>query len=497
MQIRCNQVDHRNQQIIGCCIDNSCPNQKPYCNFCLPLHAQHLEKLISLELLHEWIQRRIHSALIVQKNVSECKLSLDRLLNFLIPYVNFNIQQYSEIGLTSLNKMIIDFCQVESYEELLFKHLKQSIQQIIFIIDQIQKNIKKVHIEKEICNQQLQISERKSLISLELKQIGNFKSDSNQFTFELMIKNSIKQVDVCYAVAFNKDQSLVLAGCGKDIKVFQNLQGNLNQIQMLREHRNDVNTLNFMKDNNNILSGSSDNTIIIWQEIGHNQWLFQQKLNGHSNSILSLLLNNNEDLILSASVDKTIKFWVKQNQWLCQQTITEHTDSVYSLSLNEQQNKLISCSKDSQILVIEQSKLDKQWIVIQKIKVDQYGYRLCIINDNQFTFQPRCKEQMHLFELDNNNKQYRKTKEFTVRCGSYNCDILFPFQYLKSKCLLANKNGKNVNLMRRIENGNFIIQQSIEFGSEVIYGQLSENGEYLITWDFQTKEIQVRKYKKL
>ncbi|CAD8081455.1 unnamed protein product [Paramecium primaurelia] len=319
--------------------------------------------------------------------------------------------------------------------------------------------------------------------------------DSNKFTFELMEQNSIKVDNYCYAFAFNKDQSIVLAGCQKDIKVFENQQGKLNQVQLLSKHTNQVFTLNFMKKTNNFVSGSSDNSIIIWQVIANNQWNCQQILNGHSNWIFCLLLNNTDDLIISGSVDKTIKFWMKQNQWICQQTINDHAEQVYSLSLNEQQNKLISCSLDSQILIIEQSKLDKQWSVIQKIIVDQYGQRLCFINDNLFTFQPYCKDQMYIYEMDTNNKQYNKIKEIAVKCDSSYCDCLFPQQYRKSKCLLVNKNGKNVNLMRKKQNGDFIIQQSIQFGHQHIYGQLSDDGEYLITWDLGSKEIQIRKCK--
>ncbi|CAD8178896.1 unnamed protein product [Paramecium pentaurelia] len=263
-----------------------------------------------------------------------------------------------------------------------------------------------------------------------------------------MNQNSIKVDNFCYAFAFNKDQSIVLAGCRKDIKVFENREGKLNQVQLLSKHTDDVNALNFMKKTNNLVSGSSDKSIIIWQVIGNNQWNCQQILNGHSNWIFCLLLNNTDDLIISGSGDNTIKFWMKENQWICQQTITDHTHSVYSLSLNEQQNKLISCSRDSQILIIEQSNLDKQWSVTQKINVDQYGLRLCFINDNLFTFQPRCKDQMNIYEIDTDKKQDYKIKEIAVKSDSIGCHFLFPQQYIKSKCLLVNKNGKNVNLMR-------------------------------------------------
>ncbi|CAD8117121.1 unnamed protein product [Paramecium primaurelia] len=489
MQIRCTQADHQNQQITGFCIESTCPNQRPYCNFCLPHHGQHLNKLTSQELLYGWINERILMVQNIYKNVLECKISLDGLIHQFLHYNDFNIEQFPELGLTQIDQLIKGLCQIGDCEDK-FKQLKQSIEQSKSIINEILKNIKSQPNIKQ--NDNLQIPN----YSIEQsKQRIIFKS--NPFIFDLMNQYSIKQNEWCFAIAFNKDYSILVAGCNKDIKVFQHLQGELNQIQFLSEHKNYVNTLNFMKNSNNFVSGSDDSSIIIWQMIGNNQWYCSQKLNGHTNYLLCLLVNNNDDLIISGNYDNTIKFWTKQVQWLCSQTISDHTSGVCSLSFNEQQNKLISCSHDSQILIIEQQKMDKKWIVTQKIKSDQYGIRLCFINDNQFTFQPFCKEQMHIYEMDSNTKQYAKTKEIAVKCGSSDDCCFFPQQYIKSKCILVNKNGNNVNLISRKENGDYIIQQSIEFGTYGIFGQLSDDGEYLIIWNYQSREIQIRNLREL
>ncbi|CAD8159273.1 unnamed protein product [Paramecium pentaurelia] len=254
--------------------------------------------------------------------------------------------------------------------------------------------------------------------------------------YELIDQNSIKQNEWCCAVAFNKDQQIVVAGCNENIKVFKHNQGKLDQIQLLSGHKKSVLILRFMSTNN-FVSGGGENAIIIWQEIGYHQWNCQQKLIGHLDPIYCLIVNNNDNLIISCSHDCTINFWIKQKQWLCQQTISDHQDQIYSLSLNEQQNKLISCSKDSYILVIEQSTQDQQWYVTQKIKVDQFGYRICFINDNFFIFQPYCQEQMHVYEMDSHRQIYMKTKEIFVNCDSIYCELLFSQQYLKLKCILV------------------------------------------------------------
>ncbi|CAD8154800.1 unnamed protein product [Paramecium octaurelia] len=240
-------------------------------------------------------------------------------------------------------------------------------------------------------------------------------------------------------------------------QVKMTLKGNLELLQIC-QNKNQVYTLNFMKNSNNFVSGFIDNSIIIWKENAHNQWNCEQILNGHQGQILCLLLNNNDYLIISASLDKTIKFWMKQNEWICQQTITDHTNSVSSISLNEQCNKLISCSIDQQILVIERSQLDSYWNVKQKIKVDKCGIRLCFINDMLFKFQPIAQDSMHVYEMDRITKQYSRTSEIAVKSGSNRCDSFFSQFYAKSKCLLLNKNGNIVNLMQK--NGRFVVEQS-------------------------------------
>ncbi|CAD8214599.1 unnamed protein product [Paramecium octaurelia] len=104
---------------------------------------------------------------------------------------------------------------------------------------------------------------------------------------------------------------------------------------------------------------------------------------------------------------------------------------------------------------------------------------------------------MHVYEINSTNKQYSKTNQIDVKSDSNGCDYFFPQQYIKSKCLLVNKNGKNVNLIRKNQNGHFITQQSLQFGHNQLYGSMSENGQYLMTWDQNSKEIQIRKYQQL
>ncbi|CAD8118142.1 unnamed protein product [Paramecium primaurelia] len=318
----------------------------------------------------------------------------------------------------------------------------------------------------------------------------------NSFTYQFIEESSIKEQDNCQAIAINSDCSIVIVGCYEKIKVFQLKQDVLKEIQVLNEHQSIVNTLQFMKKSKQFMSGSYDKQIIIWSLNENNKWDCQQKLNGHNGWILCLLLNINEDLIITGSEDNTIKFWMKQNhQWLCSQTITDHNNYVVGLSLNQKQNQLISCACDEQILIIEQSQQDCKWSVVQKIKVETTGCRICFINENQFIFQLYCVEHLHFYEFNDINKQYTKTKDIAMKSGGdYQ---FFPIKFIEPQCLIVIKTSNYVNFIRKIGNYEFKIEQSIQFGNFDLFGCVSDDGQLLITWDEESKEIQIRKYNQI
>ncbi|CAD8115343.1 unnamed protein product [Paramecium primaurelia] len=313
------------------------------------------------------------------------------------------------------------------------------------------------------------------------------------FSYQIIEANSIKQQEYCFAVAINKDCSIVAAGCNQLIKIYEFQQGMLKLNQVLNQHKSHVGTLNFMKQQNQLISGDQG-SILIWQYNNNNSWICSQTINGHSDWISCIILNNNEDLFISSSDDTTIKFWVKKNEWICQQTITDHSSYVYQLSLNEQQNQVISCGNDRLILVIEQLEPNKNWIVKQKIQVNCIGYRLCFINNNLFTFQPINGNLMYVYEMNSVSKQFTKSKDITINQGSECCQ-LFPQQLIKQKQLVVNKHCEYVHLIRFTENAEFKVEQSIQFGTNYIFGSLSDDGQYLITWDKTSYQIQIRKFK--
>ncbi|CAD8106202.1 unnamed protein product [Paramecium primaurelia] len=355
--------------------------------------------------------------------------------------------------------------------------------------------------QKQLINIQQKTNEIECLNSnLNIKEQQNIQSihpiDLKPFNYQILQQSSISQSELCLAIAIDNDCSTLVAGCDSKIKVYEFKQEIIKEIQTINEHNGWVFTLNFMKKSKQFISGSLDKTIRIWKQNENNLWSSLQILNGHNEGITCLVLNINEDLIISGSYDKTIKFWIKKNEWLCQQTIRDHSDEIYGLSLNQQQNRIISCGYDKLILIIEYQEQNTEWKVIQKINIDNCGFRICFIDNNIFTLSPYNQEYISVFEMNTMNKQFTKTRDITIKCGSDN-NCLFPQQYINSKCILLSKNGEYVNFISKKQNGEFLTEQSIHFGTNCLIGGISENGQYLITWDDKSNQIQIRKYHEL
>ncbi|CAD8132513.1 unnamed protein product [Paramecium octaurelia] len=325
------------------------------------------------------------------------------------------------------------------------------------------------------------------------KQIKDKDHNQQQFQYKNLEGFQITYEEKCFALAFNQSCSYLVAGSDFNIKVFKFDYEQLQPTQLLIAHKDYVQTLNFMKQTNqSFISGGRDSFIIIWELNNMSNWYKKQTLNYHILPITCLIISKNEEFFFSGSDDRTIKLYHKNHdqEWFCKQNIMDHSGTINGLSLNQEQNKLITCAQDFKILIIERD--NDNWFVIQTI--EQYGLRLCFIFDNLFTFQPN-DNAMYLYYPESNNQiiNYKKKKIGTKRGGCV-CTSLFPQQFIQSKSLLMNKNGGYVHFIKILDLNTYYIVQTINFGTYCLSGEISEDGEYFVTWDNLSNQIQVKKY---
>ncbi|AUS99286.1 serine/threonine protein kinase [Nostoc sp. CENA543] len=147
------------------------------------------------------------------------------------------------------------------------------------------------------------------------------------------------------SVAFSPDGRTIASGSSDEtIKIWNLATGQ--EISTLNGHSDSVKVA-FSPDGRNIASGSSDKTIKIWnlatgQEI--------RTLNGHSHSVRSVAISPDGRTLASGSLDKTIKIWnIATGQDI--RTLNGHSWPVFSVAISPDGRTLASGSRDYTIKI--------------------------------------------------------------------------------------------------------------------------------------------------
>ena len=110
-------------------------------------------------------------------------------------------------------------------------------------------------------------------------------------------------------------------------------------------HSSYVNSVCFSADGNFILSGSSDNSIKLWDRISG---ALLKSFEGHSGSVRSVCFSADGNFILSGSNDRSIKLWDRISGALLK-SFKGHYDSVNSVCFSADGNFILSGSNDNSI----------------------------------------------------------------------------------------------------------------------------------------------------
>ncbi|CAK89659.1 unnamed protein product (macronuclear) [Paramecium tetraurelia] len=163
-------------------------------------------------------------------------------------------------------------------------------------------------------------------------------------------------------------------------------------------------------------------------------------------------------------------------------------------------NTLISCGEDDVINILKFQD-DHQWKVVQKL--EGQGVRLSFISKDIFVFQPWQGSKLELYTYSTQSGLYYKYQELPIQSCRQLCANLFPCFFVSSKNIVLSKNGYNLNFIKFKTNSSQFegkLEQAIDFNYPNnwlgnIFGTMSEGGDFLITWDSKTKQIQIREYK--
>ncbi|CAD8121051.1 unnamed protein product [Paramecium sonneborni] len=180
MQQRCTKADHKNQPLIGVCLDHYCSSQRPYCNQCIPQHINHCEKLTSFELLHEWYSIRANSLKEYQNFIQKCKKVIDSINQFIIPIQNITLEEIQGSSLSKVDQIIKNLIQLEKIEIVSLSKMNSLIQ----TFDKIGENLIKLKNQKH--QQPIDIS----IESNQKDDINLLQSQDEQFFSRLKWNNN-------------------------------------------------------------------------------------------------------------------------------------------------------------------------------------------------------------------------------------------------------------------------------------------------------------------
>jgi WD40 repeat protein len=123
------------------------------------------------------------------------------------------------------------------------------------------------------------------------------------------------------------------------IRLYDFASGQLKQL--LNGHDNAVFALAFSPDGKRLISGSGDNSAIIW-EVESGRILHQ--LSGHQSSVVGVAFNGNGALVATASRDRTLKLWSADGE--LRSTLEGHTRIVNGVAFSPADQSVVSASWD-------------------------------------------------------------------------------------------------------------------------------------------------------
>ncbi|CAD8196457.1 unnamed protein product [Paramecium octaurelia] len=404
-------------------------------------------------------------------------------------------------------------------EELYIMLQKQNkaddkFQQLIHEIQQINQCwTSKLHLKLEVLNTFEEYTKFKELLSnLELsckkitqtqqqqqKSVG-FQQQHNQGNqvkiseCEIKLKlidQSVKQKEKCNVIVFDSSGSIMVSTEKFEIIVWSFLNGTIKLVNKLQGHTSQVQCLVYSNKQNSFISCSKDKTIRCWQQLNQKDWISSQPYQQHIGYVFCMILNQNEDLLFSGSGDQSIKVWkvdFNQNQLTFLYSLDKHNNKVMSLSLNQSEDKLVSCAKDqNQIIVWERRENDQfEFKYFVKQSIQEKGLKVLFIKDNQFIWITGGIEidQLYVFELEQGVFQENKDKTIQLTANNQNVDeYRFPIVYNRERNLILVRHKTYIYIIREINDAKYKIYDQFNCQTCLIYGTITNNGQYLVYWD--------------
>ena len=120
-----------------------------------------------------------------------------------------------------------------------------------------------------------------------------------------------------------------------------------------------VTCIGLSPDGNQIVSGSDDKSVRVWDANTGEQL---RELQGHTSSVISVAFSHDGNRIVSGSYDNSVRVWdAKTGEQL--RELQGHTSSVYSVAFSHDGNRIVSGSDDNSVQVWDNLNLNTSWVL--------------------------------------------------------------------------------------------------------------------------------------
>jgi len=198
--------------------------------------------------------------------------------------------------------------------------------------------IKEINDAHSDCINTLEIYNNHLLSGSDDKKVKIWNLNNYEWTYETIHQiNSVKSIENKFFVAINNGNNFNIHTKYSEYARFETLTG----------HTDDVRSLAIIPSNENIVSGSGDKTIKVW-----NSTTFQliANLKGHNGGVECLAIVPSNENIVSGSVDNKIIVW-NSKTFKFITTLTGHTSWVTALTIMPSNENIVSGSYDKTIKV--------------------------------------------------------------------------------------------------------------------------------------------------
>ncbi|MBD2773573.1 eIF2A-related protein [Iningainema tapete] len=147
-----------------------------------------------------------------------------------------------------------------------------------------------------------------------------------------------------WSVAFSPDGQIIVSGSSDNTVRLWNLEG-YPIGEPFQGHQGEVRSVAFSPNGEMIVSGSFDNTVRLWNLEGYP---IGEPFQGHEDAVMSVAFSPNGEMIVSGSSDNTVRLWNLEGN-LIGEPFQGHEDAVMSVAFSPDGQKIVSGSQDNTV----------------------------------------------------------------------------------------------------------------------------------------------------